>query len=125
MVYGIIQLINFAHGEIFMMGAFMGLLAVLALKVNIWAALLLAMAICMVLRIVIEFVAYRPLRKSSRLSALISSIGFDFPLHLGIVDFWRRRQGLSRKHLAGHPFPPRQRGYLICTGDNHPDRPRY
>jgi branched-chain amino acid transport system permease protein len=75
MVYGIITLINFAHGEIFMVGAFVGLLMVAIFKLNIFVAMILAMVTCMVLGVVIELIAYRPLRKSSRLSALISAIG--------------------------------------------------
>lgn len=76
MVYGIIQLINFAHGEIYMFGAFVGLFLVSVAGVNILIALLGAMAFCMVLGMLVEKVAYRPLRgKSTRLSALISAIG--------------------------------------------------
>ncbi len=75
MVYGIITLINFAHGEIFMAGAFVGLLLVGVFKLNIFVAMVLSMVTCMVLGVVIELIAYRPLRKSSRLSALISAIG--------------------------------------------------
>lgn len=76
MVYGIVQLINFAHGEIYMFGAFAGLFLVMVAGWNIVYALLGAMAFCMLLGVVIERIAYRPLRgKSSRLSALISAIG--------------------------------------------------
>lgn len=75
MVYGIITLINFAHGEIFMAGAFVGLLLVGIFKLNLFVAMILSMLTCMVLGVVIELIAYRPLRKSSRLSALISAIG--------------------------------------------------
>ncbi len=75
MVYGIVQLINFAHGEIYMFGAFVGLFLVLTLKVNIFIAILGAMAFCMCLGMLVERVAYRPLRGSSRLSGLISAIG--------------------------------------------------
>jgi Branched-chain amino acid ABC-type transport system, permease components len=75
MVYGIVQLINFAHGEIYMFGAFVGLFLVLA-GMNIFIGLLGAMVFCMLLGMLVERVAYRPLRgKSSRLSALISAIG--------------------------------------------------
>lgn len=76
MVYGIIQLINFAHGEIYMFGAFVGLLLVTVFGVNIVVALVGAMVFCMFLGMLVERIAYRPLRgKSSRLSALISAIG--------------------------------------------------
>ena len=75
MVYGIVQLINFAHGEIYMFGAFVGLFLVTA-GMPVIVALLGAMLFCMLLGMLVERVAYRPLRgKSSRLSALISAIG--------------------------------------------------
>jgi branched-chain amino acid transport system permease protein len=75
MVYGIVQLINFAHGEIYMFGAFVGLYLVMS-GMNIFIALLGAMIFCMLLGVLVERIAYRPLRgKSSRLSALISAIG--------------------------------------------------
>ncbi|MEN6390399.1 MAG: branched-chain amino acid ABC transporter permease [Syntrophomonas sp.] len=76
MVYGIIQLINFAHGEIYMLGAFTGLFLVTVAGVNIGVALLGAMALCMLAGMLVERTAYRPLRgKSSRLSPLISALG--------------------------------------------------
>lgn len=75
MVYGIIGMINFAYGEIFMFGAYVGLVLALTSYVNVYVALLGATFITMVLGVVIERVAYRPLRRSSRLSALISAIG--------------------------------------------------
>lgn len=104
MVYGIIQLINFAHGEIYMMGAFVALLAVVVLKVNIFVALVLAMACCMMLGIMVEFVAYRPLRQSSRLSALISSIGVStFLSTLALLLF-----GADAKSFPDNTLPPFQ-----------------
>ena len=75
MVYGIIAMINFAYGEIFMFGAYAGLTLALTNYVNVYVALLGATLITMVLGVVIERVAYKPLRRSSRLSALISAIG--------------------------------------------------
>ena len=75
MVYGIIQLINFAHGEIFMVGALAGVVAVGVFKLNIWAGMLVALLVCIGLGVTIERVAYRPLRRSDRLAPLISAIG--------------------------------------------------
>lgn len=75
MVYGIIQLINFAHGEIYMIGAFTGLLLVVYFKLNLFIAILGAILICVTLAMLIEKVAYRPLRGSSRLATLISALG--------------------------------------------------
>ena len=75
MVYGIIQLINFAHGEVYMIGAFTGLIMVVVYKVNFFVAMLAAMLACTVVAVVIEKVAYRPLRNSPRLAPLISALG--------------------------------------------------
>lgn len=75
MVYGIILLINFAHGEIFMAGAFVGLMLVTVFKVHIIFAFLGAMLFCMTMGVIIEKIAYKPLRRSTRLAALISAIG--------------------------------------------------
>lgn len=75
MVYGIIQLINFAHGDVYMIGAFVGLTMVVVFGANIWLALCVAMLVCVLVATTIERVAYRPLRGSIRLAPLISSIG--------------------------------------------------
>jgi branched-chain amino acid transport system permease protein len=75
MVYGIIQLINFAHGEVYMIGAFAGLFMVTVYKVNFFLAMLAAVLVCVPVAILIEKVAYRPLRNSTRLAPLISALG--------------------------------------------------
>jgi len=104
MVYGIITLINFAHGEVFMAGAFIGLLLISYFKVNVFVAIVGAMLVCMVLGVLIEFVAYRPLRKSSRLSALISAIGVSiFLSSLALMLF-----GADAKAFPDTAFPVRQ-----------------
>ncbi|ADG06094.1 branched-chain amino acid ABC transporter permease [Kyrpidia tusciae] len=102
MVYGILELINFAHGEIFMTGAFIGTAVLMGLNaagvlaaIPKGAALLVALAAAMVitglLGVGIERVAYRPLRKAPRLIPLISAIGVSFVLQ-DVVRFiaeWR------------------------------------
>ena len=84
MVYGVLRFINFAHGDVFMLGAFSGLylhralaptLAALPWPVSLILVLLLSMAICAILGIVIELLAYRPLRDKPRLNVLITAIG--------------------------------------------------
>jgi branched-chain amino acid transport system permease protein len=88
MVYGIIGMINFAHGDIFMIGAFVSLIALLLLSVGAGmegpAALLLVLAIAMAITALhgwtVERVAYRPLRGSFRLAPLISAIGMSILL---------------------------------------------
>jgi branched-chain amino acid transport system permease protein len=75
MVYGIIELINFAHGEIYMFGAFVGMILVTVYQFPFFLAFFIAMALASLLGITVEFLAYRPLRRSTRLAALISAIG--------------------------------------------------
>jgi len=100
MVYGVLQLINFAHGEIYMMGAFTGLLLVTVAKLPFPLALLLAMGSTALLGVVIEFLAYRPLRRSSRLSVLISAIGMSIFVQNVALWIW----GPSTRSFLP-PFP--------------------
>lgn len=80
MVYGIIKLINFAHGDVMMVGAFVGFFSIALLGTNIAVAMLIAMAVCALLGIIIEKVAYRPLRNSTRIASLITAIGVSLLL---------------------------------------------
>lgn len=75
MVYGIIRLINFAHGDIFMVGAFVGLFVAVKLKLPFLATLLVAMALTALIGMTIERVAYRRLRHAQRMSAVITAVG--------------------------------------------------
>ena len=77
LVFGVLDILNLAHGAVFMWGAFFGLMAVTRLDMPIWAALLVAMLGSGVLGIVLDRVAFRPLRKrdAPQLAAIISSIG--------------------------------------------------
>ena len=85
MVYGIIKLINFAHGDIYMMGAFMGYFLINSLHLNFFLALILAMIGTAALGVLVEFLAYRPLRNSTRIAALITAIGVSFFLEYVMV----------------------------------------
>ena len=78
MVYGIIKLINFAHGDIYMLGAYIGFMAITVLGVGFFPALLIAMVGCAILGVVIERIAYKPLRNATRIAALISAIGVSY-----------------------------------------------
>ena len=75
MVYGIIRLINFAHGDVFMVGAFIGVLGYSAWGLPFPLAIALSMVVCASLGVTIERLAYRPLRYAPRIAALISAIG--------------------------------------------------
>ena len=80
MVYGIIQLINFAHGEIYMIGAFAGFYSATTLKLPLIPTLLVAMAVSSLAGIIIEKIAYKPLRNSPRITLLITAIGVSLLL---------------------------------------------
>ena len=75
MVYGIIKLINFAHGDVYMLGAFVAFYATTFFHLNFFVALVVAMVLCGVLGVVIERIAYKPLRHATRITALITADG--------------------------------------------------
>ncbi|MBU5270259.1 branched-chain amino acid ABC transporter permease [Clostridium cochlearium] len=85
MVYGIINLINFAHGEVYMLGAFIGFFLITKLKLGFLPALILAMIACSIIGIVIEKVAYKPIRNSTRIAALITAISVSLFLQYGTM----------------------------------------
>lgn len=81
MVYGIAKMLNFAHGDVIMIGAYVTLTAMTSLTMPTIPALLLAIVVCTVLGVVIERVAYRPLRNAaSPLAVLITAIGVSYLL---------------------------------------------
>ena len=88
MVYGVIQLINFAHGEIYMLGAFLAYTLVTVVGMPFFPAALLTLAICAILGMVLDFVAYRPLRNAPRLAALITAIGMSIFLQNMALLIW-------------------------------------
>ena len=107
MVYGIVRLINFAHGDVFMVGAFISYFAISDFRLHEWPSRLLpgipegvsvaigtftvmalSMVVCAILAVVIERTAYKPLRDAPRISALITAIGVSFFLeYFGALDF--------------------------------------
>jgi branched-chain amino acid transport system permease protein len=107
MVYGIVKLINFAHGDVFMVGAFTSFFAVSQFSLHKWPQMVfpgcplvvsvvvgsltviaLSMAVCLVLAVTIERVAYKPLRDAPRIAALITAIGVSFFLEFfGALQF--------------------------------------
>ena len=78
MVYGILRLINFAHGDIFMMSAYFVFLGITVLNLPWIPAVIVAIASTAALGVLIDRIAYRPLREAPRISALISAIGVSF-----------------------------------------------
>ncbi|MDH3513796.1 MAG: branched-chain amino acid ABC transporter permease [Gammaproteobacteria bacterium] len=100
MVYGILELINFAHGEVTMFGAMISLAVIGALVANgtethglliVAFGLLAAISVCMVMGFLIERVAYRPLRRAPRLAALITAIGMSIVLQNSAMLIWGKQ----------------------------------
>jgi branched-chain amino acid transport system permease protein len=123
LVYGILELINFAHGDVFMLGAMMAAtltVDVFSLHDNesatkwipvVFLSLLIGMAFCGVLNATIEFIAYRPLRGAPRLAPLITAIGMSFIL---------QNVGLAWKGANYVPIPnilPRSDVFSVGTAD--------
>ncbi len=88
MVYGILRLINFAHGDVFMIGGYLAFYAVTAFMMPWWIAIIVAIGLTTIFGVGLERVAYRPLRDSPRISIMISAIGASFLIeNLAIVLF--------------------------------------
>lgn len=77
MVYGIIKLINFAHGDIYMLGAYFGFFLITSFNMSLVPALIISMLLAAGVGVIIERLAYRPLRNSPRITALITAIGIS------------------------------------------------
>jgi branched-chain amino acid transport system permease protein len=109
MVYGILRLINFAHGDVFMLGAYLAFYTVATFLLPWWATFLIAIFLTAGLGVVLERVAYRPLRDSPRISVMISAIGASFLIeNVAVVLFGGRPKGVTvpdvmnvRLHLGG------------------------
>ena len=88
MVYGIIRLINFAHGEIMMAGAYIAFLLATSTGLSFVPIMIISMVVSAIIGVLVEIVAYRPLRKAPRISVLITAIGVSFFLqNLALVLF--------------------------------------
>ena len=100
MVYGVIQLINFAHGEIYMLGAFFALTFITSFNMPFYAAFALSMGCAAICGMLLDMVAYRPLRNSPRLAALITAIGMSiFLQNLAMLIWGSRPMPFPQEHL--------------------------
>ena len=88
MVYGIAKMLNFAHGDVIMMGAYISFCATNYMGLPVWLAIPLAMAFSTVLGIIIEGLAYKPLRGTSSLAVLITAIGVSYFLQNAAQLIW-------------------------------------
>ena len=87
MIYGILKLINFAHGDIYMLGAYIGFVCTTMLKLPFLPSLIIAMIGAALVGMLIERVAYRPMRKAPRIAILITAIGVSFFLENAMILF--------------------------------------
>ena len=88
MVYGIAKMLNFAHGDVIMVGAYMIFFATGSFGLNPIVGILLAVVVCTVLGVVIEGLAYKPLRQASSLAVLITAIGVSYFLQNAALLLW-------------------------------------
>jgi branched-chain amino acid transport system permease protein len=144
MVYGIVRLINFAHGDVFMVGAFLSYYAVDRFKLNTWPAqvfpgippwlnlglgtitvILVPMLVCPLLAFTIERIAYKPLRNAPRISALITAIGVSFFLeYFGALNFvfspnfitYKRPFGVTNWEISSHGIQTLKPGIAPVQG---------
>lgn len=103
MVYGIVKLINFAHGDILMVGAYFTFFALTAYRLPFGVALIVSVVICALLGMLIDKVAYKPLRNAPRISALITALGVSMLLENGFrylfgADTKRMPEIISSEH---------------------------
>ena len=88
MVYGIAKMLNFAHGDVIMIGAYVAFFSIGDLGLPVIPSVLLSMAVCTVLGVLIERLAYKPLRAASALSVLITAIGVSYFLQNAAQLLW-------------------------------------
>ena len=88
MVYGIAKMLNFAHGDVIMIGAYISFVATTSLHLPPVVAVVLAMIVCTALGIIIEGLAYKPLRKAGSLAVLITAIGVSYFLQNVALLIW-------------------------------------
>jgi len=112
MVYGILQLINFAHGDVLMVGAMVGVTVVtvlgksgLPMPVLLVLAIAAAVPVCVLLALFIERVAYRPLRNAPRLAPLITAIGVSIVIQTVAMIVWKPNPIVFPDLLPTNPVP--------------------
>ena len=106
MVYGIAKMLNFAHGDVIMIGGYVSFCAMFYLGLPNIVAVLMAVVVCTVLGIVIERLAYKPLRSAPSLAVLITAIGVSYFLQNSALLIWK---------AAARSYPPVVTGAVKLT----------
>ena len=116
MVYGIAKMLNFAHGDVIMVGAYMSFCVTNYLGLPAVLSIVVAMAVCTVLGIVIEKLAYKPLRGTSSLAVLITAIGVSYFLQNAAQLIWGSAPKNFTSIVTFEPFSF-VNGALVITGE--------
>ena len=116
MVYGIAKMLNFAHGDVIMVGAYISFCVTQYLGLPAVVSVIAAMAVCTILGIVIEGLAYKPLRGTSSLAVLITAIGVSYFLQNGAQLIWG---SAPKNYTSVVTFAPISLfdGQLVITGE--------
>ena len=88
MVYGIAKMLNFAHGDVIMVGGYVSFFASASFGLPVWVGILMAVVVCTVLGVIIEGLAYKPLRGAPSLAVLITAIGVSYFLQNSALLLW-------------------------------------
>lgn len=105
MVYGIAKMLNFAHGDVIMVGAYVCFYAIARFELPPVLGVLLAMLVCTVLGVVIERLAYKPLRQAPSLAVLITAIGMSYFLQNAAQLLWTSNPKVFPSIAGGKSFP--------------------
>ena len=109
MVYGIAKMLNFAHGDIIMVGGYISFCAMNYLGLPSIVSIILAMLVCTVLGVVIEGLAYKPLRSAPSPAVLITAIGVSYFLQNAALLIWSAAPKVYTPHHLRLPLPLRRR----------------
>ena len=107
MVYGIAKMLNFAHGDVIMVGAYVSFCATSYLGLPGWVSVILSCVVCTVLGVLIEGLAYKPLRQAPSLAVLITAIGVSYFLQNSALLIWK---------AAARVYPPVVEGSMQLFG---------
>lgn len=116
MVYGIAKMLNFAHGDVIMVGGYVVFIATANLGLNTWISILLSIVTCTVLGVVIEKIAYKPLRQASSLAVLITAIGVSYFLQNAALLIFGALP-VSFTSVVGIPSISMFDGQIVISGE--------
>lgn len=115
MVYGISKMLNFAHGDVIMVGAYVSFVATSSSNMSPWISLIIAIVVCSALGILIEKLAYSPLRGTGSLAVLITAIGVSYFLQNAALLIWGSAPRVFTSFFKGYESFRLFDGQLVVT----------